>query len=69
MQRIHVPADAEAQIGRAVRNVTKGGAVAACLWCGHGFPNYKHKIEDEHFANSCPNAPEELKASAKKRLG
>jgi hypothetical protein len=69
MPRLHLPADAEANVRRAVRNAKKPGVVAACLWCGHGYSQYSHKLEDEHFANACPNAPEELRASAKKRLG
>jgi hypothetical protein len=28
-----------------------------------------HELENEHFANGCPNAPEARKANAKKRLG
>jgi len=42
--------------------------VAACLWCGHGYTEYTHELENEHFAYACPNAPKELRASAKKRL-
>jgi hypothetical protein len=69
MPRIQLPADAGAKIRRAVRNAKKPGIVAACLWCGFGYTEYTHELEDRHFAFVCPNAPEELKASAKKRLG
>jgi hypothetical protein len=69
MPRINFPADAGAKLRRAVRNAKKPGMVAACFWCGHGYTRYNHKIEDEHFASVCPNAPEELKANAKKRPG
>jgi transketolase len=69
MPRIQLPADAGAKIRRAVRNAKKPHMVAACLWCGFGYTEYSHQLEDEHFAHGCPNAPEELKASAKKRLG
>jgi hypothetical protein len=69
MPRINFPADAAAKIRRAVRKTKKRGVVAACLWCGHGYTEYNHELADEHFANVCPNAPEELKANAKKRLG
>jgi deoxyribose-phosphate aldolase len=69
MPRINLPDDAEAKIRRAVRNAKKPGIVAVCLWCGHGYTKYNHEIiEDEHFANVCPNAPEPLKANAKRRL-
>ena len=68
MPRISFPADAGAKLRRAVRNAKKPGVVAACLWCGHGYPKYNHEIENEHFARVCPNAPQELKANAKKRL-
>jgi len=69
MPRINLPADAEAKLRRAARNAKKPGIVAACLWCGYGYPKYDHRLEDEHFSNVCPNAPEELKANARKRLG
>jgi hypothetical protein len=68
MPRINFPTDAGAKLRRAVRNAKKPGVVAACLWCGYGYTMYNHEVEDEHFANACPNAPEELKANAKKRL-
>lgn len=41
---------------------------AACFWCGHGYDEYTGKAEDEHFAYNCPDAPEELRENAKKRL-
>jgi hypothetical protein len=69
MARIKFPADAEAKLRRAVRNAKKPRMVAACFWCGHGYTEYTHEVEDEHFANVCPNAPGKLKADAKKRLG
>jgi hypothetical protein len=69
MPRINFPADAAAKLKRAVRNAKKPHMVAACLWCGFGYTKYSHEIEDEHFANVCPNAPKELKSNAKKRLG
>lgn len=69
MPRINFPADAEAKLRRAVRNAKKPRMVAACFWCGHGYTKYTHEIEDEHFASVCPNAPAQLKADAKKRLG
>ena len=69
MPRINFPADAAAKIRRAVRNAKKPCMVAACFWCGYGYTMYNHDIENEHFANVCPNAPRELKANAKKRLG
>jgi hypothetical protein len=69
MVKINFPADAAAKIRRAVRNAKKPCMVAACFWCGYGYTMYNHDIENEHFANVCPNAPRELKANAKKRLG
>jgi len=69
MPRINFPADAAAKLTRAVRNAKKPHMVAACFWCGHGYTTYNHDVENEHFAYSCSNAPEEIKASAKKRLG
>lgn len=68
MQKLNVPADAEAKLSRAVRKARKPGVVAACLWCGRGYTQYDHRLEDEHFANVCPNAPRELRENAKKRL-
>jgi glyoxylase-like metal-dependent hydrolase (beta-lactamase superfamily II) len=68
MPRINFPADAAAKMRRAIRKAKKPGIVGSCFWCGHGYAEYTHEIEDEHFANMCPNAPEKLKADAKKRL-
>ena len=68
MPRMNFPADAAAKLKRAVRNAKKPHMAAACFWCGHGYTEYTHELEDRHFANVCPNAPDELKASAKMRL-
>jgi hypothetical protein len=40
-------------------------SVGFCLWCGHQYVNYNPETEDDHFANHCPNAPEQLKESAR----
>jgi hypothetical protein len=56
-------------VRRAVRTAKKRGVVAACFWCGYGYTKYTHEIENEHFANVCPNAPETLKVWARKMLG
>ncbi len=42
--------------------------VGWCLRCDHEYASYTPQIEDLHFANFCPGAPEELKESARKRL-
>lgn len=42
--------------------------VGFCLWCGHGYEQYSPVLEAEHFAYHCPNAPDEHRANAKKRL-
>jgi hypothetical protein len=47
----------------------KPGIVAVCFSCGYGYTEYSHEVQDEHFANVCPNAPEKLKVQAAKRLG
>jgi hypothetical protein len=39
-----------------------------CFWCGHGYEKYSRKAEDEHFAYHCPDSPDELRESARKRL-
>jgi hypothetical protein len=51
MPRILFPADTEAKIRRAVRKAKKPGIVAACFWCGHGYTEYTHEKENEHFAS------------------
>ncbi len=68
MQELKLPADAAAKLSRAIRKARTPGVVAVCLWCGHGYTKYDHHLEDEHFANVCPNAPPELRENAKKRL-
>ena len=42
--------------------------VGSCVWCSHVYVSYSPKIEDQHFANYCPGAPEELREAAKSRL-
>jgi len=42
--------------------------VGWCLHCDHVYVNYSPEIEDRHFANDCPSAPEQLKKSAGERL-
>ena len=68
MPTIKLTDDAEAKVRRASRKLKNPLVVAVCLWCGHGYAVYNSKKEGEHFA-VCPNAPPELKANAKKRLG
>jgi hypothetical protein len=42
--------------------------VAWCLWCDHVYVDYSPTTEDQHFARHCPDAPQALKDSARKRL-
>lgn len=41
---------------------------AWCMWCAHVYVEYNSMTEDQHFAHHCPEAPQELKDSATKRL-
>ena len=41
-----------------------GTVVGWCLWCDHGYVEYSPEIEDRHFANYCPGAPEKLKQAS-----
>jgi len=43
--------------------------VGWCLHCDHVYANYTPELQDRHFANHCPDAPETLKQSARTRLG
>jgi hypothetical protein len=63
---ISVPPDADQKVERALSQL--GAYEAACLWCGHGYDEFNQKAEDEHFAHNCPDAPEELRKNAKRRL-
>lgn len=63
---ITVPPDAEEKVERAFSQLET--YEAACFWCGHGYDEYSPKAEDEHFAYNCPDAPEELRENAKRRL-
>jgi hypothetical protein len=63
---ITMPPDADDKAERAFSQLET--YVAACFWCGHGYDEYNAKAEDEHFAYNCPDAPEELREHAKKRL-
>lgn len=42
--------------------------VGFCLHCDHVYASYSPEIEDRHFADDCPGAPEQLKKSARERL-
>jgi DNA-binding transcriptional regulator/RsmH inhibitor MraZ len=63
---IDAPLDIGEKAERAVRQL--GKYQAACIWCAHGYDEYSPKAEDEHFAYNCPEAPEELRDNAKRRL-
>jgi hypothetical protein len=45
-----------------------GKVVGWCLHCDHVYANYTPALQDQHFANHCPDAPETLKESARARL-
>ncbi len=36
--------------------------------CDHVYANYTPELEDRHFANHCPEAPETVKEAARARL-
>jgi hypothetical protein len=63
---LDLPSDADEKIEAAVGQLETYGA--ACLWCGHGYEDYSRKAEDEHFVYHCPDAPEELRENARRRL-
>jgi hypothetical protein len=63
---ITMPPDADEKAERAFSQLET--YVAACFWCGHGYDEYSRKAEAEHFAHNCPDAPEELRENAKRRL-
>jgi len=63
---IDFPADFEGKAERAVRQLGKYQAV--CFWCAYGYDEYTRKAEDEHFAYDCPEAPQELREDAMKRM-
>ncbi len=63
---LDLPADADEKVERALGQLET--YEAAFLWCGGGYDEYSAKAEDEHFAYYCPDAPEELKENAKRRL-
>lgn len=43
-------------------------AVGWCLHCDHAYAEYNPEIEARHFAMHCPDAPDQLKRSARARL-
>jgi hypothetical protein len=48
---------------------TESSAVIGwCLHCDHVYVSYGPEIADIHFADNCPDAPDELKKSARGRL-
>jgi hypothetical protein len=42
--------------------------VGRCCHCDRVYLDYSPVIEDRHFANDCPDVPEEAKKSARERL-
>jgi hypothetical protein len=64
--KLKLPKDWEKKSSRALKKLETYAAV--CFWCGHGYKVYTSELEDEHFANTCPDAPKELKDGAIKRL-
>ena len=66
MPEIKFPPDFDEKSERALKQL--GKYAAACFWCGHGYEEYTSEVEDEHFAHHCPDAPEELREGARKRL-
>jgi hypothetical protein len=38
------------------------------MWCDHVYVEYNPTTEDQHFAHHCPDAPQELRESARNRL-
>jgi hypothetical protein len=63
---INFPEDTADKIKRAAEQ--RDSYAAVCFWCGYGYDEYTRKAENEHFAYHCPDAPEALRESAKKRL-
>jgi hypothetical protein len=66
MQKLSLPPDCDKKSASALKRLEK--YAAACLWCSHGYEEYSPKLEDEHFAYHCTDAPEKLKANARSRL-
>jgi hypothetical protein len=42
--------------------------VGWCFYCDHVYVNYSPEIEDRHFADKCPGAPDQLRQSARARF-
>ena len=66
MPKLRLPDDFDEKSERALKQLKK--FAASCFWCGYGYKEYSSELEDEHFAYHCPDAPEELKENARKRL-
>ena len=66
MPRLELPPDWEKKSKRALKQLEQ--YAATCFWCGYGYEEYSPELEDEHFADHCVEAPEELKENAKARI-
>ena len=42
--------------------------VGWCLYCDHTYSHYSVEVQDRHFAEHCPGAPEALKQAARARF-
>jgi hypothetical protein len=69
MPKLNLPLDAEANLCRAVRKAKKPGVVAACFWCSFGYTKYNHKLENEHFANVCPQCSRNSEGEREEETG
>ena len=49
-------------------DIDSGKVVGWCLHCDHVYANYTPEVENRHFANHCPDAPETVKQAARARL-
>jgi len=49
-------------------DIDPGKVVGSCLHCDHVYATYTPELENRHFANHCPDAPETVREAARARL-
>ncbi len=63
---IDFPANLERTVQIAVKRLSS--FPACCLWCGRGYAVYTRKIEANHLAYHCLEAPLELQITCREQL-
>jgi hypothetical protein len=63
---IQFPPDMPEKLSRVLRGSTPYAGF--CIWCAYRYEEYSPKLEAEHFAYNCTDAPDELRENFRRQL-